>query len=272
LDKENFNNYENINFSREMSEIWIWHIYLAASVIIGVSILYFTRKLHSLEKYSHLKALFIVLIFWIARTFAAYAWMASGAIVNTGYIVLYTVAFSFDFMLLMSNVILLLSILLILSFVKLEKIKWGELGWNGKALLRNIGIGVLVGFLISIFNLPIAITHTSIKQLILSASFGFLAGAWQEENIFRGYLLNSFTKKMKEKNANALQALIYSISHIGFYVPNQNILLFTFFVFLAFSFVIGFILGYVKLKLNNIIPSFVASGIFNTISFGISYI
>jgi membrane protease YdiL (CAAX protease family) len=87
--------------------------------------------------------------------------------------------------------------------------------------------------------------------------FSFLIAAWQEENLFRGYLTGYLKKRFSSEETVILQALIYSLAHLGFYpwqlFPN---LIISF----IFAFLLGLVLGFLKLTTKSQIPGFICHG------------
>jgi membrane protease YdiL (CAAX protease family) len=131
-----------------------------------------------------------------------------------------------------------------------------SLGWTDDNMVRNSLIGLVVGagffFVLSLSK------KFEFHKLGPAIFFGFLIAAWQEENIFRGYLIKYLDERFDVEVTIIYQALIYSLCHIGFYLISPVINLI---VSLVFAFIAGLVFGFLRLKTKSQIPGFLAHGI-----------
>ncbi len=91
-------------------------------------------------------------------------------------------------------------------------------------------------------------------DMVMSGFLSFillvLVAPWTEELIFRGFVLNGFLKRYKPRNAVILSALGFSILHLN---PYQ----------LIGTFVLGVLLGWVRLKTGSLWPCIFLHAVFN---------
>lgn len=196
-----------------------------------------------------LKIVLIVLTFTIARIFFASAWKSLTPGIDT-------IVTSASFCLLLSYNFLIISVAFILTVNHLTKHSFSTLGWTKTKITRNILLGIIVSapfFLLLTFNKPI-----KYQTLFPALFFAFLIASWQEENIFRGYLMGYLAHKFDTPEAVIYQALIYSLAHIGFY-PFSSIV--SLLASLVFAFVLGLVFGLLRHAAKSQIPAFVAHAI-----------
>ena len=154
-------------------------------------------------------------------------------------------------------------IIFLFSLPKWFEVRWGinniwELFGLAKShKSRNLTFYFLKGFLysiilISLILIPIIFTNWGIwlgkipiddliNALTLMIGVGFA-----EELIFRGWLLEELKNQFGIKKAIIFQALIFSIVHVGFDMPLNQIL-----SILSGLFLLGILLAFIRLKDNN---------------------
>lgn len=257
-------------------KLWFvtWLVLMLAAIGVGVWILAYTREKYppTIKRTALSRALFIVAIFWVARIFAGQAWTASGATKNVSYdnmrFIVYVVTPSVNFVILIATILLGFSFALVYYTIsRIEGAKWSEIGWSRHSLAKNITVGVFVGSLFSSLLVLGGVKVPSLSVFILATILSFLIASWEEENIFRGYLLSSLSKFKSKRKANFIQGLLFSIAHFGFYIPGYNYDI-TFFLFLiAWALTMGIVFGYLRQKLNSIIAPFIAHGLYDVVAF-----
>lgn len=107
-------------------------------------------------------------------------------------------------------------------------------------------------------DIPIGQTLAQIPiDLLLGWFFGFAIAAFTEETIFRGFLMGVLAEKANPGLANLIQAILFSISHIGMAalgsIGNEIFIL-------LFRFVSGWIFGWLKLKRGTLLASGIVHG------------
>lgn len=219
-------------------------LFIAITVFIGLTLLYAAR--HNKDS---LKIGIIILAFFVARIFFGLDWrLMTGS--------LDAISFENDFLLLLILNFSLLSAIFIFGVNCIIKKNLQSIGWVKKGLLKNIFFGAVVG---GVFFLALTFQKTiEYENLIIAVFFSFCIASWQEENIFRGYLLEFLNKKYDSMESVMYQAFIFSVAHIGFYsfFPVVN-LLFS----LVFAFITGLIFGYLRVKTDSQISAFIAHGL-----------
>jgi membrane protease YdiL (CAAX protease family) len=211
------------------------------TVASGLFLLLIFRK-----KAELLKIILIVSTFVLARIFFASVWKSLTGSLNTA------VPSASFYMLLLSN-FLILSLAFILGVNRLTNQRLSSLGWTTSNLFRNTFIGLTAG---SFFLFLLTFNKTiKLENLLPAAFFSFLIASWQEETIFRGYLITYLRRKFAAEEALIYQALIYSLAHIGFYAfsPPATLVL-----SLIFAFVLGLIFGCLKVATKSQLPAFIA--------------
>lgn len=217
------------------------------TIVLGLFLLFVFRNKSDL-----LKIIVIILTFSIARTFFASAWKSITGNINS-------INPSAAFWLLLLFNFFILSVLFILGVNRLTKQQFRLLGWTKNKIVKNTLIGLIVGsffFLFLTFNKSI-----KIENLPAAVFFSFLIASWQEENIFRGYLIRYLGHKFDIEETIVYQALIYSLAHIGFYSFSTIIGLT---LSLIFAFILGLFFGYLRIETKSQIPAFIAHGIIDT--------
>lgn len=149
------------------------------------------------------------------------------------------------------------------GLIWLGQTSWQQLGWSLKGLPKAIGLGLL-GFVLLLLNIIVwaivkdptqqsQLAIPNIDRLLLVAFFAFGQPAWVEENLYRGFLQPLFSQRMKLGFAIIIQAVIFSIAHLG-YLSNP--------LDFGQSFVAGIILGCLRGRNSNLVAPFVAHGFF----------
>ncbi len=109
----------------------------------------------------------------------------------------------------------------------------------------------ILSFRISSHHLfPIHGTMTLSRYLMLTPALFLmvLSNGFQEELLFRGLFLQEYKRFFRFRNANILQAVIFTVAHIGVtYTPLSLVFLF------AFVFPIGLFTGYLMNKTKSVI-------------------
>ena len=217
--------------------------FMFLTVLVGLLFLWADRR-----KSETLKVTLIITTFCISRMFFRFAWQS----VTGGAIAVSPTA---DFYLLLVLNFITLSIIFLPVVNLFTPQRFGTLGWTKDKIGRNLLFGFVLGGL-SFFILTF---HKNLKpeNLPIAIFFSFFIASWQEETIFRGHLLTYFTRRFDTEEAIIYQALAFALAHIGFYPfhPLVNLV-----VSLVFAFVIGLILGYVRLKTKSQIPGFILHG------------
>ncbi|MFQ6124269.1 MAG: lysostaphin resistance A-like protein, partial [Candidatus Heimdallarchaeota archaeon] len=130
---------------------------------------------------------------------------------------------------------------------------------------RDIVYGVLLGVVL-FFLVNFRMTFTSLPTfdfdvgaavILFVVSFG--VASWQEENIYRGHLQPKLELLATPKwRANAIQAILFSIAHIGFW---QFTSIATLLFDLAKVALLGFVLGYYRQRYGSLLAPFIAHGL-----------
>ena len=224
---------------------------------IALAIMFFLRKRFppSNDRYAAFRALAYVVIFWLGRTGGT---LGSQAPTSYGGIGVGTQELS---MLLFSLPIAILWIYV--AYRLIERASWKDLGWNLSNIKREISFGVLLGAaLFLLVNLETAFTKkptinvdAEIAVILFVVSFG--VASWQEENIYRGYLQPKLRAVMVKWRANVFQAILFSITHIGYWQFTSAL---PFLMGLAVVALMGFILGYYRQHYGSLIAPFIAHG------------
>jgi membrane protease YdiL (CAAX protease family) len=93
--------------------------------------------------------------------------------------------------------------------------------------------------------------------------FSFLATALPEEVLFRGFIGQHLSKRLGFVAGNIIQAILFGLLHGAALFNTQNLLLP--FAVIAFTGMLGWIMGYVNSKAgDSILPSLVIHGLSNT--------
>jgi len=107
-------------------------------------------------------------------------------------------------------------------------------------------------------EVPLSQTLSQIPiDLVLGWFFGFGIAAFQEGTIFRGFLQGEFTRRYGSWVGNLLQALIFSLAHLGM-TPFGSIggEIFS----LVFRFGSGLLFGWLRMKRGSLLPAGIVHG------------
>lgn len=225
---------------------------------IALAIMFFLRRRFppSNETYAAFRAIAYVAIFWIGRTAGTMAGGAAASHQSAGAEMPWNAAILFS-----------LPIAIIWIFVAyrlIERISWQSLGWKFFNLKRELAFGVLLGailFLLRNYEFIFSkkpTLHVDIKTaaIVFFASFG--VAAWQEENIYRGYLQPKLSNLIGKWRANVFQGVLFSIAHIGYYSLELTI---PFFIGLVELALVGIVLGFYRQKYDSLTAPFIAHGL-----------
>ena len=142
----------------------------------------------------------------------------------------------------------------------------GDIIWGVGTI---IGMGILligVGVVMWVFDLmpPSLIARQegiSLSQipidLLLGWFFGFAIASFEEETIFRGFLLDVIGRKFGEWGSNLLQAAIFSVAHLGM-EPLGSIVNVAFLLLFRFGF--GVLLGWLRMKRGTLLTAGIVHG------------
>lgn len=225
---------------------------------IALGIMFFLRRRFppSNDKYAVYRALAYVFIFWIGRTMGT--WLGRQGTAGG-----FGAGLQEELPALMFS--LPIAILWIyFAYRLIEGASWKELGWNFSHIKRELVFGILLGVaLFALVNFALVFTirpeicgDVEVAIMLFIASFAI--ASWQEENIYRGYLqpkLAVFTGKWR---ANAIQAVLFSVAHIGYW---QFISLASFIISLVTVAIMGFILGWYRQRYDSLVAPFIAHGL-----------
>jgi len=223
---------------------------IIASVFIGLFLIFLFKDRSEL-----LKVMLIILTFYLARIFFGLEWrIVTGGLCN--------VIVTWQFYKLLAENFVILSLVFMIGSGLILKRSFTELGWIKEQVFRNILLGLFIGLIF--FFLLTGVNPIKWHKLPAAIFFSFFIASWQEENIFRGYLVNYLGKRFNQVETTIYQALIYSFAHIGFYdfYPLSN-LIFS----VVFAFILGLIFGYLRLKTKSQIPAFMTHAIIDVALF-----
>lgn len=137
----------------------------------------------------------------------------------------------------------------------LGDIGWGTLGFI-LGFVANFGV-ILFASQFGLIPQEIAPTQpaqpTSVDWL-LNLFFGFAIAGFQEETIFRGFLMDALQERFGTVRSVFLQALIFSLAHIG-YFPLSLWFLF------VLAFVLGLLYGLLRVKRGSLVAAWIAHGL-----------
>ena len=88
----------------------------------------------------------------------------------------------------------------------------------------------------------------------LSVFFGFAIAALQEETIFRCFLMKALQKRFSLVWSLVLQALVFSLAHVG-YIPLERWALY------ILTFIFGLLFGALRLKRSSLMSPWIAHGL-----------
>ncbi|HSL45351.1 MAG TPA: type II CAAX endopeptidase family protein [Anaerolineales bacterium] len=134
-------------------------------------------------------------------------------------------------------------------------IGWGLLGFT-LAFVVNIGFVLLAS---QLGLIPPAATASQPAQLglwdwLLNLFFGFAIAGFQEETIFRGFLMDALHERFGSTGSVLIQSLIFSLAHIG-YFPLEG------WIFFVLAFVMGLLFGLLRMKRGSLIAAWIAHGL-----------
>jgi len=235
-----------------LSSLLIWPAALTIMLLL--------RKLFppSSTKYAAFRALAYVLIFWAGRTLGTVAANAAGSSDGAG---TRTPSPNPSWVLFSLPIAI---VWIIIAYRRIERASWKDLGWSLSHIKREIIFGVLIGIILVVLRRSgeifphRPILHVPLRNalVVFLASFG--VASWQEENIFRGYLQPRLKALAGKGAAIILQALLFSLAHIGYYRFETSSHFFLGLVELA---AVGLILGVYRHRLNSLVAPFIAHGL-----------
>ncbi|MBD3341701.1 MAG: CPBP family intramembrane metalloprotease [Candidatus Lokiarchaeota archaeon] len=159
--------------------------------------------------------------------------------------------------------------LVYLGFSKWIKVDLKSWWYNKKGLKKNLlwGIlGTIVSYVVMVLVLilfapvleesPISNQgeQLNVFTILNGLFFGFAIASFQEESIFRGFFQKLFTEKYGKWKAIIIQAVMFSLAHIGYY-PISSYYLY------ILSFLLGIVYGWLKAKRGTLLASGIAHGI-----------
>lgn len=124
---------------------------------------------------------------------------------------------------------------------KIEKMSWREIGWSDIPLGKSVcwgGLALVFG-IIPLVLLSLPIEPGSLRftpgMIAIAATFGLILGGFFEETIFRGVIQTRLAQRMTTTRALALQAVLFSASHLLYFPFDQHAFFYsgTFFIGLA---------------------------------------
>ena len=226
----------------------------------GLTIMYFLRKRFppSNKKSAAFRALAYVLIFWAGRTLGTLAANAAGTPDRTG---AGTPSSSLSWVIFSLPIAILW---IIIAYRRIERASWKDLGWSLSHLKRELLFGVLIGIVLVVFRRPDEIfAHRPILHIPLADAFviflaSFGIASWQEENIYRGYLQPKLEALSGRGTAIIVQAVLFSLAHMGYYGFDASP---QFFLGLGELAAVGILLGLYRYRFNSLVAPFIAHGL-----------
>jgi membrane protease YdiL (CAAX protease family) len=168
--------------------------------------------------------------------------------------------------------------LLVLTMAFIEKTKISAFGLK----MRRIDMAVLYGlvyFVVFSFSpviFFILFVFASVGQLPVQ-TYDVFSFMWvmpfmmcvgiSEEGLFRGYMQTHLERFYSKRKANLLQALLFGLWHIVWYVSTPQPLYM--FGYVTITFVIGLFYGYFYSKARNLVPLIIAHGLHNSFLLGL---
>ena len=169
------------------------------------------------------------------------------------------------FALLVYNFATAIAVLLYYFLLRSKGLSFGHAGYRNKLTGKGILYGIGAFFIVSIilyplidsllanFNIPMfweSIGETAIKQnttqdIFLGILIPAILSPLTEDTIFRGYVFQMFSERMKVWMAIILSSLIFAVIHIGFFGPGLTVWVFFF----------GIASAYLYYKFDSIYPS-----------------
>ena len=129
-------------------------------------------------------------------------------------------------------------IALLFAALKVENLKWSEIGFTRCGFLKNILQGLLLGMICFVISYSIeiillsvqghavhielyisglsltglSIKHTDVPFFLLCVAFNFI-NVWMEEGLFRGFFIKVISDKYSLSKANLIAALLFGVWH-----------------------------------------------------------
>jgi len=169
------------------------------------------------------------------------------------------------FALLAYNLATGIAVLIYYFLLKSKRLTFKRAGYRNKLTGKGIIYGIggflivsmvlypLISSILGYFDIPMfweSIGETAIKQnttqdILLGTLTAAILAPLTEDTIFRGYVYQMLSERMKVWTAIILSALIFAVIHIGFFGPGLTIWVFFF----------GITSAYLYHKFDNIYPS-----------------
>jgi len=151
----------------------------------------------------------------------------------------------------------------------LAGVSWDRLGWRRGGLLKAMGRGTLGLVLIFVFMMVWGIVTVQFiapmpagteapafqftwSRLLVVALWGFFMAAWQEENLYRGYLQPLLIERLGLWPGIIVQAALFSVAHVGWFTAWPPF---------VSAFVVGLILGWLRGREGSLVAPFIAHGL-----------
>ena len=230
---------------------------------IALSIMFLLRKRFppSNDRYAAYRALAYVFIFWVGRTMGT--WVSRQVPMGAG------AGIQDELSALMFGLPIAI-FWIYFAYHRIEGASWKELGWNFSHIKREIVLGVLLGIALFIlvnvcwsYNFwkfwspgPKICVNMDIAVMLFIGSFAI--ASWQEENIYRGYLQPKLAVLTGKWKANAIQAVLFSVAHVGYWQFTSPIPFITNLTMVA---LMGFILGLYRQRYDSLVAPFIAHGL-----------
>jgi membrane protease YdiL (CAAX protease family) len=149
----------------------------------------------------------------------------------------------------------------------LETIHWYRNYQFSNGFLISLGATLAISVLIvsSFFPAgeppPIEKLLSSARAVYVFAAFGIVAAPLFEEIIFRGFLYKVLSDIRGARSAVSVTAILFALLHL----PQ----LWGSWAGVALIFVVGYVLSFVRMRSNSLIPSFIIHTSYNTMLFGV---
>jgi membrane protease YdiL (CAAX protease family) len=169
--------------------------------------------------------------------------------------------------------------LLILTMAFVEKTRVSAFGLKtegfNKALLCGVAYFGVFSFLPGLILALIAygflgqllIQAFDFSSFFLAMPFMTLCVGLSEESLFRGYMQTHLERFYSKRRANLLQALLFGVWHVVWYVSTPR--LYYIFGYVTVTFIVGLFYGYFYSKARNILPLIIAHGLHNSFLLGL---
>ncbi|WP_220095315.1 CPBP family intramembrane glutamic endopeptidase [Schleiferilactobacillus shenzhenensis] len=126
-----------------------------------------------------------------------------------------------------------------------------EREWTKQGLIPPLFIIGLISVLGLVYVFQIVISP------VIYSGVGYIAVAWGEETLYRGYIMNSLTGSFSKTRANLIQAAMFAfLSHVGGF---ENMLF-----NLIVRFPMGLLLGYIAQKTHSLRVPMLIHWLYNT--------